>query len=329
MKNDVLDNAIWISWQRHRRTETLTSKMGIPLYAFSSGSSRFVKHPFFILRTLWLLIRKRPRILFVQNPSALLTLFAICLKPFLGYRLVVDAHNSGVYPFEKNLEKYKWAFPIFHRYADLTIVTNEDLTRIVSQNGGRVVVLADPLPNFQTVDVKSSRDPSFVVVYICTYSADEPYREVVEAAVLLPENIKVFITGDVRKITNNEKREFSSSVTLTGFLPDEEFIWKLAQSNCIIDLTTRDSCLVCGAYEATALEVPMILSDTPALRSYFHRGVVYTENQASDIAQAVLQAETNYTRLKKEIMMLKKDLVQNWERQYAHLLDVLSDEFIE
>jgi len=329
MKNDALDNAIWVSWQRHRRTETLTSKMGIPFYAFSSGSSRFIKHPFFILRTLWLLMRKRPRILFVQNPSALLTLFAICLKPFLGYRLVVDAHNSGVYPCEKSLEKFKWAFPLFHRYADLTIVTNEDLIQIVRQHGGRAVILADSLPAFQAVDGKLSQDAPFIVTCICTYSADEPYREVIEAAALLSENVKMFVTGNTENITKKEKLEFSSSVTLTGFLSDEKFIRQLARSNCIIDLTTRDSCLVCGAYEATALEVPIILSDTPALRSYFHSGVVYTENQASDIAQAILQVKTNYARLKKEIMMLKKELLQNWERQYSHFLSVLSDEFVE
>ena len=39
----------------------------------------------------------------------------------------------------------------------------------------------------------------------------------------------------------------------------------------MLDLTLKPNCLVCGAYEALALQKPMVLTGNPATRDLFER----------------------------------------------------------
>jgi glycosyltransferase involved in cell wall biosynthesis len=77
-------------------------------------------------------------------------------------------------------------------------------------------------------------------------------------------------------------------------------------------LTEFTDCMVCGAYEAVALRVPLILSDTPVLREWFDQGVVFTKNNSSKIADAILSAKKNYSTIQLDIKKLNNDLVQRW-----------------
>ena len=57
-----------------------------------------------------------------------------------------------------------------------------------------------------------------------------------------------------------------------------------------IDLTTRENCLVCGAYESLAAGKPMILSKTRALMNYFSQAAVYVEHTAEDLERGIHEA---------------------------------------
>lgn len=87
-------NWIWISWERHRRTEDIVRDMQVEAYIFDLHMPRWRKHPTLLACMARLLARRRPAVLFVQNPSWFLTALAITLKPLLGYKPVVDAHNA-------------------------------------------------------------------------------------------------------------------------------------------------------------------------------------------------------------------------------------------
>ena len=66
------------------------------------------------------------------------------------------------------------------------------------------------------------------------------------------------------------------------FLPvtcqKDEYVSMLYSVDATIDLTNRENCLVCGAYESVAAGKPMILSKTQALMEYFNKGAVYVEH---------------------------------------------------
>jgi glycosyltransferase involved in cell wall biosynthesis len=93
-------------------------------------------------------------------------------------------------------------------------------------------------------------------------------------------------------------------------------------------LTDYENCLVCGAYEAVAAEVPLILSDTKALRTYFSKGVVFTKNNVNDIAEKVNSAIERKEVMEKEIQQLKKELMNSWNRighQFKGLISIMDE----
>lgn len=310
---------IWISWEQHRRTETLSKKIGAVLYVFSSKNKRIIKHPIFTIKTINILIKNKPDIVFVQNPSVILSLIVISLKHILNYKTIVDAHNAGVYPYSKILKKVEWIFKIIHKYADYTIVTNNKLAIHIADNGGRAIVLPDAIPNFESIKGRQMIKNQFIVTYICTFSSDEPYEEVIRSAYFLPENVKLFITGDFRKIIKTKEYLLSDNIAFTGFIPDSQYVQLLSNSDCIVDLTTRPDCLVCGAYEAIALSVPLILSDTSVQREYFKKGTLYTKNDYESIAKTIISAMQRKDLLKKEMVEFRKQIVDDWEKKYKYL----------
>mgnify|MGYP000398044637 CR=1 FL=1 len=318
---------LWISWEIHRRSQSISSKLGIPLIEFSNPLPRWIRHPLFLLQTSWLLAKRRPSILFVQNPSVVLTMWAIIFRPLLKYKLIVDAHNAGIYPFEKEQEKYAAIFPFVHRKADLTIVTNKFLAEIVDKNGGNAVILPDPLPEFQISSTTVSNTESFVVTMICSFANDEPYLELFEAAALLPKSVRVLVTGNNSKLAQAERDlARQNNVHLTGFLSEEDYLNQLSNSDCIIVLTTFNDCMVCGAYEAVSLEIPLILSNSPVLKTWFGNAAIYTENKASMIAQAIIkckeqcQSEYLYTQIRKQ----KVELNSRWDEMAKEVQNQLA-----
>jgi len=89
---------------------------------------------------------------------------------------------------------------------------------------------------------------------------------------------------------------------------DCEYISLLRSCDLVMDLTTRQACMVCGGYEAVAAGTPLLLSDTEVLRKYFNRGCLYTDNTAVDIAAKLNLARMSRDALAREILLLREDI---------------------
>ena len=281
-----------------------------------------VRYPVLLLRTVLTLLRQRPRLVLVQNPSMVLALFMVAVGRVSNIRVVVDAHNEGVAPFSPRL---RWLSPLYalvQHWAHRTIVTNEALARIVRANRGRPVVLPDRLPGFERVQSRGLKG-RYNFVYICTFAKDEPFREVIGAGRLLDKDTVIYITGRHERAGLGGGR-MPENVVLTGFIPEQAYVDLLFSSNGVIDLTLMQDCLVCGAYEAVALGKPMVLSDTRALRAYFREGAVYTDSTGEGIAHAVRTVIRDEGRLKEEVRRLSRTLREEWKQQHEHLLRALA-----
>ncbi|MEZ5543295.1 MAG: glycosyltransferase [Pseudomonadota bacterium] len=144
----------------------------------------------------------------------------------------------------------------------------------------------------------------------------EPYEEVLGGVSLRPE-VTVQVTGNVEAHRDSFRTEPPDNVVFTGFVPDADFVTLLRESDCIIDLTTLPDCLVCGAYEATALGVPVILSDTAANREIFIPGAVLASNNARDLARAIREVLRHRREHQAEMQILREHLVRRWEQQFG------------
>jgi len=304
-------SSLWVTWEHHRRTIELSRALSIELCELISPRSRALRYLALIARTVRCLVRRRPSLVVVQCPSVVLGLVVAMLKPLLRFTLVADLHNEAVKPFSISSGLYRLVLAFIHRSADLCIVSNAHLVPIVEAVGGRTFVLPDKLPGLQsrsTVMPNSTR----TVVFVCTYAPDEPYREVIEAARLLDPSVTVMVTGDYRRV---DALRPPDNVYLTGFVSERDYIALLQIADAIVDLTSIEDCLVCGAYEAVALAKPLVTSDTAALREYFHRGTVYTKHDRRSLAAAMTDALDNSDRLAAEMRGLRVELSRNWARQ--------------
>ena len=266
------------------------------------------------MSTVGLLHRTRPQILFVQNPSLVLTTLALSSRRFFGYKLVVDAHNEGVRPFLRRGRLVHWLTRRLLKGADATIVTNTALANDVINAGGRALVLPDSLP---TVDLpakptKLGREELPQVAVISSFLADEPIAAILAAAATIPE-VRFTFTGVARRFPRD--LVLPDNVRLTDYLAERAFWRLLAEADVILDLTLKPDCLVCGAYEALALAKPMVLSDNPATRALFGPAACLTNNEPADIARAVREAIERRDTLATNARALRNAYTLPWEQQ--------------
>jgi len=313
---------IWITWEIQRRNRSISEALGWPLFEIWVDQSPLVRYFKSIIKTVFVIKKEKPDILIVQNPSIILAVWAVLLRIIFKYVLVIDAHNAGIFPSEGKSYFLQLVSRWLQKKADLTIVTTEEFKRVVEQNGGKGFVLPDALPQVPTFS-QIGPHAEFNIVNICTFSEDEPYQAIIDAARGLPANIKIFFTG--RFAGKVDPKSLPANVELLGFIDDAKFWSILGASDVIMDLTLRESCLVCGAYEGVALSKPLILSNTRTLRQYFNEGCIYVDPTAESIRSGIFAAVKQKKRLEKEINHLKQSLNRDWQLRKEQILATFHD----
>jgi glycosyltransferase involved in cell wall biosynthesis len=320
---------VWISWEIHRRTRELANAFGADLFVYNCDSSngpvlRYVLSSFYTIRYIF---RSRPDILIVQNPSLVLASLACLLKTFFNFKLVVDRHTNFWLEAENSFRPKALVFALFSKYslrhADLTIVTNPYLKGIVEEKGGRGFVLTDKLPALERRNNKSLNG-RWNIVFISTFSDDEPYLEVFKAARSINPDVYIYVTGNFKKIMNHIPKDMPPNLVLTGFLEEQDFIDMLFSADAIMDFTTAEWTLVCGGYEAISAGKPFITSDKIVLREYFNKGTVFVENNYLEISNGVNTIINNLSQYESEIKVLKDEKNIEWAGEFSKLLEFMN-----
>lgn len=314
---------IWITWETQRRNRTLSKILNADLFELDYSVEplvwRYVKS---IINTIRIFINYKPRIIFVQNPSLILAVLAVFWGRLFSKPVIVDAHNAGIRPFA---ERKNWANVLASyvlKRAEFTIVTNKTLANYAESKGGRCFVLPDPIPELHASNCHGRSEKlsgSINIVLLASWAEDEPIEEVFRAAAMLPTEFHIYITGKSKGKETTFSIEQPANVTLTGFLSEDQLVCLLQQSDLIMDLTTRDDCLLCGAYEAVSLGKPLLVSDTPVLREYFYRGTLYTNNTANDLAEKIATFPTIKHELLGAVEQLRVELEESWHERHAAL----------
>ncbi len=323
-KADKNRNMIWITWEIQRRNIELAKSLGgIRLYQLDIDACRMKRYLLLGTKTLWIIFSKRPTIVFVQNPSIILTVLVLMLKSFFRYKVVVDLHtkyirlNRLIAKIVDNLEIYAL------KKADLTIVTNVGVLKNIENVNARGCILPDKVPDLLTKPPEKLKGEKNIV-FICTFSSDEPVDEVIKAASLIDSNNFIYITGSIKNVKTSVMDIAPPNIVFTDFLADEDYVQLLCSADVMLVLTTEENCLVCGAYEAVSIAKPLITSDTKALREYFDKGTLYVDNTSSDIAEKINQGLKNNEQLIEEMRTLKKQKEKFWEEQKNATLNIIN-----
>jgi glycosyltransferase involved in cell wall biosynthesis len=236
--------------------------------------------------------------------------------------VVVDAHNEAVEPYINTGKVIAWLSLRCIRNSDLTIVTNHELAKVVLQVGGRAIVLPDKIPDYAGV-VAACRSEPLSIVMIAAFTVDEPIEEFLLAVQEGHPELGVSITGRSERLHKEVRSIAGSNVRFTGYLEESEFWSLLANTNAVVDLTRKDNCLVCGAYEGIAVGKPLILSDSRATRAHFRKGALYVDNTVSSISDALRALNQDWYRLQKEAGELRDELRLEWREQATRLVEAL------
>jgi glycosyltransferase involved in cell wall biosynthesis len=275
------------------------------------------------VRTVRVLLRTRPRIIFVQSPPTVAVMTVAAYSALTGARYVVDAHSAAM--LSPYWTRPRWMYRYLARIAAATIVTNEYFADIVRGYGGRALVIPDIPTSFRR-DGPTDMGSRFNVVVVSTMSPDEPIVEVMAAAATLPD-VTFHVTGDNSRARVLLPAKVPGNVRLTGFLPADAYYALMASSHAVMCLTTRNHTMQRGACEALWIGRPIITSSWPVLQSYFSDGAVYVDNTAEAIRDGVEEMVRGYSQYSAEIKNLQAKRRLEWRSalaSLARLLDVAS-----
>jgi glycosyltransferase involved in cell wall biosynthesis len=293
----------------------MAARLGITLHTVQYKGNRWIRYPLSLLHTLLILAKARPKTVIAQNPSIVLTYFLLILRPLFGYGLVSDAHYGGIEAYNGS-RLFQKALDICNHYADLVIVTNDAHARYVDRVGGKAFVCEDPLPDLPCISENGGNEKT--VFFICSFDPDEPFEEVFKAAaMLIPRGYMFCISGNFRRAGLDPERY--PGIKFLGYVPEEDFYSHLARSQVVLDLTSNENCLLCGAYEAMAAEKPLVTSDTRALRNYFTHGALFTQHEPESIARCIESAYRDRAALQSQIVEWKGRAVEEHERKIQRL----------
>ena len=323
-----MSNYLWITWEWQRRSIELAQALMADLKIVDDYKSfRYIRC---IIKSILLIKNNKHSVLFVQNPSMVLAFLAILiLKPIFSIPVIVDRHSNFLLTAKKRNFIKELLFQLFSyltiRYADLTIVTNDDLSHVIRVLGGRPFVLPDKIPSLITKENKTLRlSGNKNILVISSFSDDEPIEEICNAFQMNEMSaFNVYISGNSSK-KENIKNNIAENIILTGFLPELDFVSLIYGVDAVIVLTKMEYTLLCGCYEAISAEKPLITSNTEVLRNFFH-GAMFVENNATSIANGIKSIFHELPKYELNAKILKNQLIKNWNSRFEKLQSVIKE----
>ncbi len=302
----------WAKPSHSRRSELMARKLGLPLRRIHVLKMKPylapIRYAAQTALTLWTLFRERPRVVLVQNPPIFAPLVVWLYCALTRGRLIIDSHTDAV---QGPLWQWSWGLHAFlSRRALTTLVTNTHLQKTVQAWGARSDVLTD-IPSDLPQGIRYPFVHKFNVVMVSSFAPDEPLAAVIEAARDMPE-VGFYVTGDPVQGFKRLPQNLPPNLTLTGFLPDDQYYGLLRSADAVMALTTEDHTNQRGACEAVWVGRPVITSDWPFLREAFHRGTVHVDNTIVGIVAGVRQMRIEHARYTREIVGLQAERRQEW-----------------
>ena len=92
----VARKIIWITWENHIRSKSLSRELGVQLFEMVSDRHRVLRYAKCISRTVALLWHQMPSVVICQNPSLVLSFLLLRLRRFFRFKVIIDAHFGGV-----------------------------------------------------------------------------------------------------------------------------------------------------------------------------------------------------------------------------------------
>jgi len=301
----------------------MQSYFGYSLHHISLSFKQKLLRPFeYVIkawRSLQLMLRQRPAIIWVQMPPVPLLYLVFAYKWLIDpqVKLVADCHNAT---FRAPWIQFPGVVALLNR-CDSVIVHNHQIAAQAEAFGvasEQIQVLLDrvqPLAEgngFAEVETKLSlTSPWFLIP--CSFNADEPIAEILEAARQAPELTFVLTGNPNRAKGRHDLSQVPANVKFSGFLPEHQFNALLYNATAVLGLTKLDGIQLSVANEALGCDRPMVLANTSLLQQLFPKGAVYVDPlDPQDLVAGCQQAQQDSDRLTTEVTALKAERAEQW-----------------
>lgn len=323
-RHPVLKRQLYIAWVPfQRRAVAMEAELGYELHhiglSLKQRSLRPLEYVIKAWQTMVLLLRRRPEVLWIQMPPAPLLYLAFFYKQLFQQELTIiaDCHNAT---FRRPWIQFPGVVSLFNRCQSIVVHNPdvEDQAIALGLEASRLAVLRDRTLRLDEVELSPEpiaySDPWVLVP--CSFNADEPIAELLQAARLAPE-ITFVLTGNVNRAQGRHcLDEIPENLKLAGFVSESRFNALLAQANAIVGLTKLDGIQLSVANEALSYGQPMVLSNTKLLQSFFPKGAVYVDPlDAEAIALGCRRAIEFAAPLRQAVQELKQDVDEQWQQQ--------------
>lgn len=313
------DKKVWITWHHAARSKNMASYLNLNLHEIFIHKNALLRHGVSALWTIWILIKVKPKVIFVQLSFLLLLLIAIYkILNFGKVIIVADCHTKALRRKAKGkLNKIFWPLKKFSfSKVDFSIVSNIGMEEDIKMLHSNYFFIPDKIPN---MIINKNGNKDIYCVNISSFAVDEPVKEIFELAELLKkDNINIYWTG---KVNQELIKGYSipDNLEFTGYLSFDDYYKLIANAKCLIALTTEPDTLQSGAYEALCVEVPMVITDSTALRKYFSSAALYTNHNPKDLYEKIKFAISNYDLIITKIEYVKKER----EQEYSDIINQL------
>lgn len=318
---------LFISWAEDcSRSDNIARQLGgqsVMVYSPEWGSryaTILAKYASQAWKTLNLLRRSRPSVVFVMTPPTVACAPVWLYGLFTGTPFIIDAH-SGAFLLPR-WKRVLFLHRFFSRRALSTLVTNPFLDGTVRSWGARATIVPDVpvrLPEPRPWTMKAARN----ITLVCTFATDEPVHTFFEAARANPD-IQFYVTGDPATADPAVLARKPANVTLTGFIPRADYSGLLLASDAVMTMTTRDNTMQRGAYEAIYAGKPVITANQPFLRQEFSKGTVHVDLTPEGISAGFRRLYENLDGLTIDAGILRDEKKARWERVSAEVLALMA-----
>ena len=250
-----------------------------------------------------ILRRIKPDIVIITNTTWAVALVNFVYSKIAKVKLVMDSHSCA---FDHEFIKYPLFLSLFFaKHSTVSFITNQSHYKLLTENGARALILSDiPFEDTFSAFNKTPLSEKFNICYICTFSYDEPYLEVIKAASNL-SNVQFYITGsyDMANLIPNDYPH----VHFTGYINNTEYRTLLKSADAIMTLTRNEDTMQRAGSESVSAGKPLITSETKMLRNYFTKGAIFVDNTSNGIVEGVNKLRSNYEFYSSAILQFQEE----------------------
>jgi hypothetical protein len=285
--------ALYLTWNDSRRSRSVARLIGLPRRFVPTVLGGAGRHAEAAVRTVGILVRLRPCLLWFQFSWALgLLLWLYAGLRGGGVRLVADVHSkalrrSGLAPISRLLVAVKRR--ALRRCVAVLVSNDHDRAYAGERFGVTALVLPDPLPE-PPPPASAAVATAGEAVFVCSFAVDEPFHLIASVAERLRGRVRGVVTGDPAAATPTQRAALHHAGLATGFLPEDRYWDALRGARAVVVLSTEPACLPCGAYEAMAAGQRPIVADDPVARATFGESARYAQLTVEAVERTVLEA---------------------------------------